>query len=213
MKKSFENAVALMGVVATETIRIHDVYGQQYDGWATMVETERKSGAADVAVVVMPEDTDISGMEIGVPVMIIGKIQTFKDFSTGKVLVYVLAEYAAPVEGEYWENQNDVVLTGRLGKRIIYRETPKGKRITDITVEVPNVIKGKSCYIPCICWQQVADEVKDWKEGTEVVITGRFQSRNYIKRLDENTEEERICYEVSVYTIRKARKEKEENEV
>ena len=135
--------------------------------------------------------------------MVIGKMQTFKDFTTGKVLVYVLAEYAAPVEGEHWENQNDVTLTGKLGRGITYRETPKGKRITDVMVIVPNVIKGNSCYIPCICWQQVADEVKDWEEGTEVVLTGRLHSREYTKRVDDDTTEQRTCYEVSVNTIEK----------
>lgn len=198
-----ENAVALMGVVSSETIDIDNIYGQPYEGWATTVETERRSGIADEAIVVMPKATDVSQMQIGTPVMVIGKMQTFKDFTTGKVLVYVLAEYAAPVEGEHWENQNDVTLTGKLGRGITYRETPKGKRITDVMVIVPNVIKGNSCYIPCICWQQAADEVKDWEEGTEVVLTGRLHSREYTKRVDDETTEQRTCYEVSVNTIEK----------
>ena len=198
-----ENAVALMGVVSSETIDIDNIYGQPYEGWATTVETERKSGIVDEAIVVMPKETDVSQMQIGKPVMVIGKMQTFKDFSTGKVLVYVLAEYAAPTEGEHWENQNDVTLIGKLGRGITYRETPKGKRITDVMVIVHNVIKGNNCYIPCICWQQVADEVKDWEEGTEVVLTGRLHSREYTKRVDDDTTEQRTCYEVSVNTIEK----------
>lgn len=198
-----ENAVALMGVVSSETIDIDNIYGQPYEGWATTVETERKSGIVDEAIVVMPKETDVSQMQIGKPVMVIGKMQTFKDFNTGKVLVYVLAEYAAPTEGEHWENQNDVTLIGKLGRGITYRETPKGKRITDVMVIVPNVIKGNNCYIPCICWQQVADEVKDWEEGTEVVLTGRLHSREYTKRVDDDTTEQRTCYEVSVNTIEK----------
>lgn len=196
-----ENAVAIIGIVSSEMIDIDNIYGQPYEGWKTTVETERKSGITDETIVMMPKKTDISQMQIGTPVMIIGQIQTFKDFTTGKVLVYVLAEYIEPVEGKYWENQNSVMLTGKLGKGMTYRETPKGKRITDIMVIVPNVIKGNSCYIPCICWQQTADMAKDWEEGTEVVLKGRLQKREYTKRVDNGTEEQRTCYEVSINTI------------
>lgn len=203
MEKNIENAVGITGYIVSEVEKIDNIYGQKYEGYSVIVTSERHSGIMDDAVVIMPANTNLDHMVIGMPVMVVGKMQTFKNFETGKVLVYVLADYAEPITGEFWERQNDVVLRGKLGRGITYRETPKGKRITDIMVVVPNLIKGNYCYVPCICWQDEADEVKDWTEGTEVELKGRLQSRKYTKRIDDDTEEQRTCYEVSVSTINK----------
>lgn len=198
-----DNMVALAGVIASEVAEIDNINSLPYEGWAVQVETVRRSGTPDYAVVIMPRDTYIEDFEIGTPVMIIGKMQTFKDFSTGKVLVYVLADYIESIQGEHWEEQNEVEIRGIIGKGATYRETPKGKRITDIKIILPNELRQSDCYIPCICWNETADEAKDWEEGTEVALSGRLQSRDYVKRINEDTEEQRTCYEVSVNTIKK----------
>ncbi len=203
-EKQLDNAVALMGVIASDVEEIDNINGLKYIGWAMQVETVRRSGVADYAVVIMPYDTYVEDLEADVPVMVIGKMQTFKDFTTGRVLVYVLAEYVESVQGDHWLEQNEVQLTGEIGKGTTYRETPKGKRITDIKLIVPNELRQSSCYIPCICWNETADEVKDWEEGTQVAISGRVQSRDYTKRINEDTQEQHTCYEVSVNNIRKA---------
>ncbi len=65
-------------------------------------------------------------------------------------------------------------------------------------------LRQSECYIPCICWNETADEVKDLEEGTQVTLSGRIQSREYIKRINADTEEQRTCYEVSVNNIKKA---------
>lgn len=199
-----DNAVALMGVIVSEVTEIDNINTLPYTGYAMEVETIRKSGVADKAVVIMPRDTYIEDLEIDVPAMVIGKIQTFKDYSTGKVLVYVLAEYAESIQGDHWQDQNEVQLTGTIGKGTAYRETPKGKRITDIKLIVPNELRQNYCYIPCICWNETADEVRDWEEGTQVTLSGRLQSREYTKQINEDTIEQHTCYEVSVNNIKKA---------
>lgn len=203
-EKQLDNAVALMGVVASEVTGIDNINTLQYNGWAMYVETVRRNGTADYAVVIMERNTYIEDIEVGTPVMVIGKMQTFKDFATGKVLVYVLADYVERVQGKHWIDQNEVQLKGTIGKGTTYRETPKGKHITDIKVIVPNEVRNSNCFIPCICWQEEATEVKDWEEGTEVVLSGRLQSRDYVKRVNKDTEEQRTCYEVSVNNIKKA---------
>ena len=203
-EKQIDNAVALMGIVASEVEEIDNINTLQYNGWAMYVETERHNGTTDYAVVIMPHDTDITQLKENTPVMAIGKLQTFKDYSTGKVLVYVLTDYVEQIKGKYWIDQNDVQLRGTLGKGITYRETPKGKRITDLMLIVPNELRHSNCFLPCICWQQTADEVKDWEEGTQVVIKGRLQSRDYMKQITEQEQEQRTCYEVSISEIEKA---------
>ena len=206
-EKQINNCVALMGVISSEMVDIDNIYGMEYAGWATTVETVRRSGVPDEAVVIMPYDTYVEDLEIGAPVMAIGQIQTFKDHNTGKVLVYVLIPeggYIETIHGDHWQEQNELQLRGTIGRGTVYRETPKGKRITDIKLIVPNQLRQSNCYIPCICWNEQADEVKDWAEGTEVVISGRLQSREYTKRINEDTQEQRTCYEVSVNNIKKA---------
>ena len=81
------------------------------------------------------------------------------------------------------------------------RETPRGKRIVDIMIKVENVISGGNTYIPCVVWQERADQITRYRKGTHVTVKGRLQSRVYIKREFEGTEEmteERTTYEVSV---------------
>lgn len=98
------------------------------------------------------------------------------------------------------------------------RTTPRGKRITDIFVKIKSELKDGWCYVPCICWQEQADEVAGWQQGDTVELLGRYQSREYKKIVGtlyadgqpvENEIETRTAYEVSVQQIR--RKEEAEN--
>lgn len=100
----------------------------------------------------------------------------------------------------------------RASNRRTGSRTPRGKRITDITVKVRNELTGGSCFLPCICWQEQADEAAQWQQGDTVELLGRYQSRQYEKVLDAATgeREQRTAYEVSVRLIR--RKEEAENE-
>lgn len=61
-------------------------------------------------------------------------MQTLKDFQSGRLLVYILADFVAVSEKAV--EQDDVAIRGILANAPIHRETPKGKRITDITVMV-----------------------------------------------------------------------------
>lgn len=80
------------------------------------------------------------------------------------------------------------------------------------TEKVRNELTGGSCFLPCICWQEQADEAAQWQQGDTVELLGRYQSRQYEKVLDAATgeREQRTAYEVSVRLIR--RKEEAENE-
>ena len=69
--------------------------------------------------------------------------------------------------------------------------------IADLLLAV-NRPYGKSDYIPCICWGREAKIASDLEIGSYIKITGRIQSREYIKKLTEIESEKRIAYEVSV---------------
>lgn len=195
------NAVALIGVMAAEFTEVTNIHGQQYKGYQTIVKTRRRSGQEDEAIVFCPAGT--KPVAAGKPVICYGRLQTFKNYKSGKVLVYVLAELLEET-GEHYEPENEVRLSGTLGKGIVNRATPNGKHITDIKVVTPNELReGGKCYVPAICWNKAADEVKGWAEGTQVDIKGRLQSRSYEKTEDGQTVTH-TCYEVSIYKITRA---------
>lgn len=146
----------------------------------------------------------------GSRLLMTGKAQTLKDFQSGRLLVYILADFVAVSEKAV--EQDEVAVRGIIANKPTHRETPRGKHITDITVKVKNEITGGSCFLPCICWQEQADEAAQWQQGDTVELLGRYQSRQYEKVLDTATgeREQRTAYEVSVRLIR--RKEEARNE-
>ena len=146
----------------------------------------------------------------GSRLLLTGKVQTLKDFQSGRLLVYILADFVAVSEKAV--EQDEAAVRGVIANKPTYRETPRGKRITDITVKVRNELTGGSCFLPCICWQEQADEAAQWQQGDTGELLGRYQSRQYEKVLDAATgeREQRTAYEVSVRLIR--RKEEVENE-
>lgn len=206
------NAAGLVGTL-TYIEEIKQLCGLPFCGYMAKVETVRPSGVSDEVTVVIAEDVAQRACElfgIGSRILIIGKAQTIKDFKSGKLLVYILANSVAVLKEA--AEQDDVAIRGILANAPIYRETPRGKRITDITVMVKNELTGGKCFLPCICWQEQADEVAQWQQGDTVELLGRYQSRQYEKVLDAATgeREQRTAYEVSVRLIR--RKEEAENE-
>jgi len=98
---------------------------------------------------------------------------------------------------EMEENSNFIYLNGYLCKDPIYRITPFGREITDILLAV-NRIHNKSDYIPCIVWGKNAKIASEMKTGDKLKLSGRIQSREYRKKLEN---EETVCktaYEISV---------------
>ena len=79
----------------------------------------------------------------------------------------------------------------------IYRKTPLGREIADLLIAV-NRPYGKSDYIPCIAWGRNARYASTFEVGGHVQIWGRVQSREYVKKINEEESEKHVAYEVSV---------------
>lgn len=208
-----ENAAGLAGEL-TELEEVTSICGLPFYGYLGKIETPRPSGVVDEVVIAFTElevDRGKTGdglhlenyFKIGSRLLVSGKVQTLKNFESGKVLVYILADYVALSPKAML--QDDVAISGQIAYEPIHRETPRGKRITDIMLKVRNAITGGWCFIPCICWQEQADEAATWQQGDTVELLGRYQSREYKKDLaGEMVEWEiRTAYEVSVRRIRR----------
>ena len=60
---------------------------------------------------------------------------------------------------------------------------------------------NKSDYIPIICWGRNAKYASSLEVGSNIVVTGRMQSRCYQKKISDDEVIERTAYEVSVSKI------------
>ena len=92
---------------------------------------------------------------------------------------------------------NQIFLDGYICKEPIYRKTPLGREIADLLIAV-NRPYGKSDYIPCIAWGRNARYASTFEVGGHIQIWGRVQSREYVKKINEEESEKHIAYEVSV---------------
>ena len=107
-----------------------------------------------------------------------------------------LIDVTQDYEGESIKS-NQIFLDGYICKPPVYRKTPLGREIADLLIAV-NRPYGKSDYIPCICWGRNARYASAFAVGGHVLVWGRIQSREYVKKLSETEAEKRIAYEVSV---------------
>lgn len=165
------------------------------------LEVERLSGAVDILPILVPEsvlgEMDVSG---GSMLEVEGQIRSFNNrAATGRRLVVsVYAERLTACEGQ---PRNEVALTGTICKEPVHRKTPLGREICDVMLAV-NRPYHRADYIPCIFWGRTAELVAACAVGDVLELTGRLQSREYVKVLEEGSQR-RVAYEVSAMTAMK----------
>jgi single-stranded DNA-binding protein len=201
------NNITLVGVVEKEPEYSHEVFGEGY--YIFMLKCSRTSGNKDTLPVMISDRlVDIREIKVGQVVTVLGQIRSFNrhiDDVKSKLILSVFArelEILAQdaTELPFEENINTVILDGFVCKPPVYRCTPKGREIADILVAV-NRPYGKSDYIPCIAWGRNARFAGGLEVGEHIQIQGRFQSREYTKKINDNEIETRVAYEVSVSKI------------
>lgn len=195
------NNITLAGVVEKEPEYSHEVFGEGY--YIFMLKCSRTSGNKDTLPVIISERlADITEIKVGQVVTVSGQIRSFNRHIDDVKSKLILSVFARELETElsFEEDINTVILDGFVCKPPIYRCTPKGREIADILVAV-NRPYGKSDYIPCIAWRRNARFAGGLEVGEHIQIQGRFQSREYAKKISDNEIETRVAYEVSVSRI------------
>jgi len=196
------NLVFLSGRISGEPVFSHEVFGEGF--YEMNMSIDRLSGAADIIPVTMSERllTDAK-IYVGKLVQIKGQFRSYNKL-IGDRSKLMLTVFAREVENRNTEhlnpNPNIIELVGYVCKPPIYRTTPFNREICDILVAV-NRAYNKSDYIPAIAWGRNARFAKNILVGEKVHISGRIQSREYQKRLDDGTIETRIAFEVSINKI------------
>lgn len=191
------NKAELCGTVARAPAFSHASRGEDFYSFA--IDVQRLSGTVDTINVLAREDLLRSTpLSDGEKLFIRGQLRSFNNKSgTGSRLV--ISIFAKELCFTDQEDLNTVSLVGALCKPPNYRITPMGREICDLMVAV-NRPYGRSDYLPCIAWGTRAKAASRWEVGQSVALTGRFQSRRYIK-LQDGLSLEKTAYEVSVVNI------------
>ncbi len=164
-----------------------------------MLAVKRLSGQSDVLPVTVSErlmpGVDLS---VGSCIALRGQFRSYNKLENERsklMLTIFVRDFCECGENESGPNLAE--LNGYLCKAPIYRTTPFNREICDMLVAV-NRSYNKSDYIPCIAWGRNARFARTVSVGSNVTIVGRIQSRQYNKRLDDDTVEVRTAYELSV---------------
>jgi primosomal replication protein N len=192
------NRVFLCGSPLSEPVYSH--MGRQERFYQFTLEVVRLSGTADRLNVIVRESqlSDVRPARSGL-LEVWGELRSFNNRSGEgrKLVITVFARGLYPASEPVWENR--VELIGTLCRPPVLRQTPMGREICDLLLAV-NRHYGRSDYLPCIAWGQNARRAAVWNTGQRLELTGRIQSRDYMKNLDGEAVK-RTAFEVSVSTI------------
>lgn len=187
------NHIALTGSLASVPSYSHSNHDRRF--YRFEVAVARLSGAIDCLPVLAPEELLMQAeAREGTGVHIEGQIRSFNNRApTGRrLIISVFAETLCVSDAPH---DNEVALQGVICKEPIYRRTPLGRQICDVMLAVNRPYR-RADYLPCIFWGQNAQRIAQCSVGSEIALTGRLQSREYIKLLD-GLPETRVAFEIS----------------
>ena len=196
MENSSTNKIILCGEACGDMTFSHEVFGEKF--YSFSLKIKRLSGQADVLPVVISERLIYDDMIVaGKRFYIEGQLRSYNIVNDNKSKLQ-LQTFIKEISEEAPENDiNSIFLEGFICKPPIYRVTPFSREIADILIAV-NRAYGKSDYIPTICWGRNARYCQKLNVGDCLRVEGRLQSREYQKKLDDDTVINKVAYEVSV---------------
>ena len=205
------NKISLVGEVISSPKLSHETHNEKF--YTVKVDVKRWSGDIDTLEIIISEKLyDIEKIELGTRYYIEGEIRSYNYYVSEterrKLVINIFAKNLSIAEETDDECLNNFELVGHICKKTIYRKTPFDREISDILLAV-NRLYGKSDYLPCIAWGRNAKFASTLEIGDKIKITGRMQSRQYTKKLNDNEEEKKIAYEMSIITLEKKESEEE----
>ena len=191
------NYVLLKGKITELPKYSHTVMGEGF--FEMFVEVQRLSDEVDLLPVTISERL-ISEFKIGDEIGIVGQFRSYNKIEDNKSKLMLTIFVKELVDPREMTEINQIYLVGYICKEPVYRTTPFGREICDVLLAV-NRAYNKSDYLPCIAWGRNARFVKDLGIGEKLEVQGRIQSRKYQKRIDDNTQETRVAYEISLSSV------------
>ena len=190
------NHVELTGTLGGRPALSHVSREEMY--YVFPLEVRRLSGAVDTLNIMARREL-LEQVELGPwpKITVLGELRSFNN-KTGSGSRLVITVFARVIQLGDGPDANHTVLKGVICKPPTLRRTPMGREICDLMLAISRRY-GRSDYLPCISWGQNALEAGGLPVGTTVELTGRVQSRTYIKQEGGRTTE-KTAFEVSVVT-------------
>ena len=204
------NVVKLGGNIVNAPVFSHEIYDEKF--YKLYIEVKRLSKICDTLPIIVSEKIiDIDKLNVGLTVLVKGQFRSYNELKNEKtkLVLSIFVKEIEVKEKEEIEMLNEITLEGFLCKKPIYRKTPLGREISDVIIAVNRTYK-KSDYIPCILWGRNAKYSENMEVGEKVKLVGRIQSRNYEKKLPDETVEQKVAYEISAIAFSKVKEENEE---
>lgn len=194
------NIATVSGYVLSEAQFSHEVYGEGF--YTFLVDVPRLSEASDkIPVTISERLLSPESLQVGTHVSIMGQFRSYNNYSdTGSKLLLTLFAREIVFTDDDPKTPNEITLTGFICKPPVYRHTPFGREIADILLAV-NRSYNKSDYIPCIAWGRNARFCQGLEVGSKIRLTGRIQSREYKKRINDDEFITKTAYEISVIKL------------
>lgn len=193
------NKLQLTGIISKEPVYSHEVFGEGF--FETEITVPRLSDQTDtIPVTISDRLISQNGIEVGDKVSVIGQFRSYNKLEGERSRLLLTAFVRDVVSEDEIQNPNQIDICGYICKQPVYRTTPFKREICDVLLAV-NRAYNKSDYIPCILWGRNARFVQSLPVGTKISVSGRIQSRKYVKNLGDDKSEERVAYEVSVSKV------------
>lgn len=163
---------------------------------------KRLSGHTDyIPVTINRKTTDTMRRHTGQNISITGRFTSYNYHdSDGSHLCLSLSAHAHVFLDTPDNDENSVFLDGYISRPPVFRITPLGRQITELTIAV-NYPFLESDYIPCICWNRNALAASMFPCGLHINAWGRIQSREYLKKINSLETCRKTAYEVSIWKI------------
>lgn len=180
-----------MGEVTQEPTFSHYYNKEAFDTFSIAIK--RTSGVLDYIPCIISHDMlpNISERDF---VHITGSIRSYAVNGHCLTYAYVTGIHSSDKD----KYKNEVVIDGFLVKKDEVRQTPLGRQLIDITFATNREYVRRSDYLHCITWGRSANRMENIEIGERIEATGKFQSRFYLKKLENDSTEERIAYEISL---------------
>ena len=196
MVQPTNNKIILCGTVHEAPVFSHEVFGESF--YTFKLKVDRLSGQSDILPVIISERLILNNdIILGERYLIEGQLRSYNIITDNKSRLQLQTFAREIMIDENGEDMNQIILNGFICKAPVYRVTPFSREIADVLIAV-NRAYGKSDYIPSICWGRNARYCQQLKVGESITVEGRLQSREYQKKLADETVINKTAYEVSV---------------
>lgn len=185
------NIAIIAGKVEGEYKFYHEILSEKF--MTIDVHVKRNSEITDTLPVVISEKLlDEKVLNSGF-LKFTGQIRSYnrKDRS---VETYLFVKDVEVVEPETYINT--VELKGVLCKKGQYKVTHSNRKISNFILVIKRNF-NKFDYLPIIAWGKDAKYILNQEISTKLSVNGRFQSRKYIKKDNDDNTIEKITYEIS----------------